>query len=93
MNEARAKRAATYPLRLPASIKREAEPAQDGASLNQFVTSAIADKVGAMRTATFCAERRSRADLPCSIDLCVGQAESSQARRDVIPDDLAARFG
>ena len=47
MNEPKG-RAPTYPLRLPASIKREAErlAAADGASFNQFVASAVAEKVG-----------------------------------------------
>lgn len=64
MSEDRARRASTYPLRLPASIKREAErlAAEDGSSLNQFVASAVAEKVGAMRTAAFFEERRARAD-------------------------------
>ena len=43
----------TYPLRRPASIKREAErlAAVDGASFNHFVASAATEKVGAVRTA------------------------------------------
>ena len=54
----------TYPLRLPASIKAEAErlAAADGTSLNQFVASAVAQKVAALRTASYFAERRERAD-------------------------------
>lgn len=58
-------RTATYPLRLPASIKREAErlAAQDGSSLNQFVASAVAEKVGALRTAAFFQDRRDLADF------------------------------
>lgn len=57
-------RASTYPLRLPASIKREAErlAAADGASFNQFVAAAVAEKIGALRAADFFAERRARAD-------------------------------
>lgn len=54
----------TYPLRLPASIKAEAEKlaAAEGTSLNQFVASAVAEKVAALRTASYFAERRGRAD-------------------------------
>ena len=53
-----------YPLRLPVSIKAEAErlAAADGTSLNQFVASAVAEKVAALRTASYFAERRGRAD-------------------------------
>lgn len=54
----------TYALRLPASIKAEAErlAASDGTSLNQFVATAVAEKVAALRTASYFAERRGRAD-------------------------------
>lgn len=57
-------RTSTYPLRLPVSVKAEAEKlAQaEGTSLNQFVASAVAEKVAALRTATYFAERRGRAD-------------------------------
>ena len=54
----------TYPLRLPASVKAEAErlAAAEGTSLNQFVATAVAEKLAALRTADFFAERRARAD-------------------------------
>lgn len=41
------------PLRLPAA---------DGASLNQFVATAVAEKVAALRTASCFTERKGRAD-------------------------------
>lgn len=57
-------RTSTYPLRLPVSVKAEAEKlaAAEGTSLNQFVASAVAEKVAALRTASYFAERRGRAD-------------------------------
>jgi hypothetical protein len=44
---------ATYPLKLPVSIKRAAErlARQDGVSLNQWIAAAVAEKVGVMETA------------------------------------------
>ncbi len=53
-----------YALRLPASMKAEAEKlaAEDGTSLNQFVATAVAEKVTALRTARFFAERKGHAD-------------------------------
>jgi len=56
-------RTSTYPLRLPVSIKAEAEKlaAAEGTSLNQFVATAVAEKVAALRTASYFAERRGRA--------------------------------
>lgn len=55
----------TYPLRLPQSVKAEVErrAKADGISVNQFVATAVAEKLAAMDTATFFAERRARADF------------------------------
>ncbi len=55
----------TYPLRLPASIKAAVEKLarEEGISMNQFVATAVAEKLAAMKTAEFFAERASRADL------------------------------
>ena len=43
----------TYPLKLPASVKKAAAElaASDGVSLNQFIAAAVAEKVGSLRTA------------------------------------------
>ena len=59
------KKQSTYPLRLPHSIKAEVEKQAkaDGTSINQFVATAVAEKLAAMNTATFFAERRARADF------------------------------
>ena len=59
------KSTSTYPLRLPRSVKAAAEKmAQDeGISLNQFVATAVAEKLAVMTTADFLAERKARADL------------------------------
>jgi hypothetical protein len=59
------KNQSTYPLRLPRSIKAEVErlAKQDGISINQFIATAVAEKLSAMRTAEFFAERRARADF------------------------------
>jgi hypothetical protein len=53
----------TYALRLPKSIKAAAEQlsSADGTSLNQFVTTAVAEKIAVMNTAAFFSERTSRA--------------------------------
>ena len=59
------KRLGTYPLRLPPSMKAEVErrAKEDGISINQFVATAGAEKLSAMNTAAFFAERRDRADM------------------------------
>jgi len=51
---------ATYPLKLPASIKAAAAKLarQDGVSLNQWIASAVAQKVGAVETASAFFQKR-----------------------------------
>jgi hypothetical protein len=46
-------RKSTYPLKLPASVKKAAAElaASDGVSLNQFIATAVAEKVGCLRPA------------------------------------------
>lgn len=53
----------TYALRLPLSVKAEAERLSkaDGTSLNQFVAIAVAEKIAKLNTAAFFEERISRA--------------------------------
>jgi hypothetical protein len=55
----------TYPLRLPRSVKSAVEKLarEEGISMNQFVATAVAEKLAVMNTARFFAERKSRADL------------------------------
>jgi hypothetical protein len=55
----------TYPLRLPRSLKDAVErlSREDGTSINQFVATAVAEKVSALQTARFFGDRRARADF------------------------------
>ena len=45
---------ATYPLKLPLSIKKAAQrlAKEDGVSLNQWIAVAVAEKIGVVETAT-----------------------------------------
>jgi hypothetical protein len=54
----------TFPLRLPVSLKSAVEKlaAEDGVSMNQFVAMAVAEKVSALNTVEFFAERKAKAD-------------------------------
>lgn len=56
---------ATYPLRLPKSVKAAAEALarEEGISMNQFVSMAVAEKLVAMKTVAFFSERRGKADV------------------------------
>jgi hypothetical protein len=55
----------TYPLRLPRSLKKavELQTKEDGTSINQFVVTAVAEKLSALKTVEFFADRRARADF------------------------------
>jgi hypothetical protein len=55
----------TFALRLPASLKKAITELakEDGISVNQFITIAAAEKLSAIRTADFFAERAARADM------------------------------
>ena len=56
---------ATYPLHLPRSIKAVVEKMarSEGAGMNQFVATAVAEKLAVLSTATYFTERESSADL------------------------------
>ena len=55
----------TYPLRLPPSLKQAVTrlSKEDRTSINQFVVTAVAEKVSAFETARFFADRKARADF------------------------------
>jgi hypothetical protein len=55
----------TYPLRLPRSLKQAVErlSREDGTSINQFVATAVAEKISALETARFFADRKRRVDF------------------------------
>ena len=85
---------ATYPLKLPASIKAAAArlAKEDGVSLNQWITAAVAQKIGAVETAGDFLRRRAgnaspdlRAFLPSAPDV-------PPEPGDEIPDHLRVRL-
>ena len=59
------KQTRTYPLRLPRSLKDAVErlSREDQTSINQFVATAVAEKVSALETARFFSDRKARADF------------------------------
>ena len=77
----------TYPLRLPTSIKAEVvrRAKAEGTSFNQFVATAVAEKLAAMNTAAFFAERRDRADFDAFDRLMQRQGGQPPHPDDLIP--------
>ncbi len=80
-----------FPLRLPASIKRAAEDLaqKDGVSLNQFIASAVAEKVGALRTVEYLAARAGRADRAAFRDVLARAGRAPPVSGDELPADVA----
>jgi hypothetical protein len=56
---------ASFPLRLPRSIKDGAQrlAAKDGISLNQFIATAVAEKLSVLESTDYLEERARRADM------------------------------
>jgi hypothetical protein len=83
------KKSSTYPLRLPHSLKAAVErlAKEDGISINQFIATAVAEKLSAMRTAEFFAERRARVDFAAFDRLIRRQGGEPPAPDDVMPDE------
>ena len=65
------KQTATYSLRLPASLKTAlAEISkEDGTSIKQFIATAVAEKICAMKTAEFFAARAADADVHAALNI------------------------
>lgn len=77
----------TYALRLPASLKNAVVEAsrQDNTSINQFVVVAVAEKLSAMKTAEFFAERSGKADPRDAISILY-----RDGGQPPVPDDRLA---
>jgi hypothetical protein len=91
-----ARRARTYPLKLPRSVKQAAAQLAkaDGVSLNQFIASAVAEKAGSIKSAEiFLAERAGRAkctDLPATMmgGTTDDGRDASQVGRERVPHQV-----
>jgi post-segregation antitoxin (ccd killing protein) len=77
----------TYPLRLPTSVKAEVvrRAKADGISFNQFVATAVAEKLAAMNTAAFFAERRERADFDAFDKIMARKGGEPPRADDLVP--------
>jgi len=80
----------TYPLRLSHSIKAAVArlAKEDGTSINQFVVTAVAEKIAALETASFFAERRQRADPAAFRRLMQRKGGEPPRRGDEIPPSV-----
>nr|CAA6811416.1 MAG: conserved hypothetical protein [uncultured Thiotrichaceae bacterium] len=65
------KQTATYPLRLPKSLKEAvgAAASRDGTSINQFIAIAVAEKLAVLDTERFFDERRQHGEQSALRDM------------------------
>lgn len=86
---------ATYPLKLPASIKAAASrlAKEDGVSLNQWIATAVAQKIGAVETAADFLKQRAGTARPEDLKrLLQNVPDVPPDAEDEIPDDLRAKL-
>jgi hypothetical protein len=78
----------TYPLRLPRSLKDAVErlSREDRTSINQFVATAVAEKVSALQTAHFFADRKARADFKAFDRIMKRRGGKPPRPGDEVPD-------
>jgi hypothetical protein len=75
----------SYPLKLPASIKRAAQrlAKEDGVSLNHWISVAIAEKIGTVETAAEFFKRRAGNAKPEDLDWFLERARG----KPIMPGD------
>ena len=84
------KQASAFPLRLPSSLKSAVANIckEDGTSINQFMTTAVAGKISAMKTAEFFAAHGADADLEAARRLLRRDGGQPPEPHDRLEDDL-----
>jgi NaMN:DMB phosphoribosyltransferase len=77
----------TYPLRLPRSLKEAVErlSREDRTSINQFVATAVAEKVSALQTASYFTDRQARADFKAFDKIMKRRGGSKPREGDEMP--------
>ena len=78
----------TYPLRLPRSLKEAVArlSREDRTSINQFVATAVAEKVSALQTARYFEDRKARADFKAFDKIMKRKGGEKPRPGDEIPD-------
>ena len=76
-----------YALRLPLSLKAGAEQVarEDGTTLNQFIVSAVAEKLAAMKTADYFTQRAQRGDSAAALAFLSRNGGLPPDEQDVLP--------
>ena len=79
---------AAISLYLPSAFKQSVEQAarEDGTSLNQFIVTAIAEKLAALKTVEYFRERAKRGDLEAALALLSRKGGELPQEGDELPD-------
>ena len=74
-----------YALRMPLSLKNAAEQVarEDGSTLNQFIVSAVAEKLAALKTADYFAQRAAKGDLNAALAMLNRSGGQAPAEDDI----------
>jgi hypothetical protein len=86
---------ATYPLKLPASVNAAAARLanEDGVSLNQWIATAVAQKIGTVETAAAFFRRRAGGATPDDLERVMNKVRNLPPEpEDALPRDLADRL-
>jgi len=77
-----------YALRMPLSLKREVEKfvREDQTTLNQFIVTAVAEKIATLRTADFFDERARRADIAAALAMMNRAGGEAPRADDMLPE-------
>ena len=77
----------SYPLKLPTSVKTAAQrlAKEDGVSLNQWISVAVAEKIGAVESAANFLARRSGDGRPSEM---LGYLDRAPDRPPIVGDEL-----
>jgi hypothetical protein len=76
-----------YALRMPASLKKAVEKfaREDGTTINQFIVSAVAEKLSALKTADFFAERAAHGDTEWALRFLSREGGEEPDEADRLP--------
>ena len=75
----------SFTLRMPLSLKSGAEQMarEDGSTMNQFIVSAVAEKLAALKTADYFAQRAAKGDLNAALAMLNRSGGQAPAEDDI----------
>ena len=85
-------KSSNYALRLQNSLMEELKHVakEEGASINQFINVAVAEKLAALRTESYFSERMSRAQQKDFLTILEKAGEDVAIAGDELPEEIAA---